>query len=344
MRVWSAQSTERVHALESGFVAHFAKPRRPRRARVRDRRACYRGRVRWLARASVVLVVLACRSGPAVQPAPDATAHEAAIAEPIEEVVRVPLPDHPGMTLEATIFRPEGDGRFPLLVMNHGAIGKRDPAPRWRPVEQARWFVARGFVVAVPMRRGNAGSDGEWAEGYGPCEAADYTRANLESASDVRAAVTFMAARPYVDGHRVVLHGMSAGGDAVLALASATPSWPGVSIVGVMSFAGGRGSLSSDGGATRHNCAPDALVSAVAGFGRTMRVPSLWLYAENDHFFPPPLARRMFDAFASPSATFVALPAFGDEGHAIGWLASAIPLWDAPVTEFLRRLGLGEPR
>jgi dienelactone hydrolase len=289
----------------------------------------------------------ACRDAPR-PPAPavsvsEAAAHDAPIAEPIEEVVRIPLPDHAGMTLEGTVFRPSGRGPFPLVVMNHGAIGKRDPAPRWRPVEQARWFVSRGFVVAIPMRRGNAGSDGDWAEGYGPCAAADYTNADIESASDVRAAVTFMAARPYVDGHHVVLHGMSAGGYAVLALASTSPRWAGVDIVGVMSFAGGRGSLSDDGGMTRHNCAPDALVAAAEGFGRTMSVPSLWLYAANDHFFPPTLARRMFDAFsahAPDDKTFVALPPFGVEGHAIGWQAAAIPLWESPVARFLERLGL----
>jgi dienelactone hydrolase len=259
-----------------------------------------------------------------------------------EEVVRIPLAEHPGMTLEGTVFRPAGAGPFPLVVMNHGAIGKRDPAPRWRPVEIARWFVSRGFVVAVPMRRGNAGSDGDWAEGYGPCESADYANANRESASDIRAAVTFMARRPYVDARRVVLHGMSAGGFAVLALASATPTWDGVHIVAVIDFAGGRGSLTDDGGRTRHNCAPDALIASAARFGETMSVPALWLYSENDHFFPPPLAHRMFDAYAGHArdASFVALPPFAHEGHTIGGQGAAIPLWENDVARFLARLGL----
>jgi dienelactone hydrolase len=257
-----------------------------------------------------------------------------------EEVVRVPLGEHPGMTLETTIFRPLGPGPFPLVVMNHGAIGRRDPAPRWRPVDHARWFVSRGFVVAVPMRRGNAGSDGNWAEGYGPCETADFTNANLESASDIRAAVKFMARRPYVDAHRVVLHGMSAGGLAVLALASTTPEWDGVSIVGVLNFAGGRGSLSSDGGETRHNCAPETLVATVGRFGETISIPTLWLYAENDKFFPPSLAHRMFDAFSAHGArgAFVELPAFAREGHSIAWESAAIPLWQGQVARFLETI------
>ncbi len=272
---------------------------------------------------------------------------------PSEEVLRIPLEEHPDITLETTVFRPAGAGPFPLVVMNHGAIGKRDPAPRWRPVEIAQWFESRGFIVAVPMRRGNAGSGGDWAEGYGPCESADYTNANRESASDVRAAVDFMAKRSDVDAHHVVLHGMSAGGFAALALASmAHDEKEKARIVGVLNFAGGRGSLSNerprghdenDGGVTRHNCSPDALVASAARFGDTITVPTLWLYAENDHFFPPPLAHRMFDAFSAHGrdASFVALPAFAREGHSIGWEAGAIPLWEHDVAQFLARVSDG---
>jgi dienelactone hydrolase len=242
------------------------------------------------------------------------------------------------MTLEATMFRPDGAGPFPLVVLDHGAIGKRDPAPRWRPLAHARWFVSRGFVVLVPMRRGNAASDGDWAEGYGACDQADYTNADTESASDIRAAVELAATKPWVDRDRILLHGYSAGGMAALALASTSPR----GVVGVLNFAGGRGSLSSDGGATRHNCSPDALVAAFSAIGHTTHVPALFLYADNDKFFPPPLAAQLFDAFhaGDPTSSFVKLPAFADEGHSIGWSENAIPSWSAIVDAFLHDLRL----
>jgi dienelactone hydrolase len=291
----------------------------------------------------VVAVAAGCRREVALDSAPVSASASVVAPAPAapalhEEVVRIPLPLHPPMTLEATIFRPDGAGPFPLVILDHGAIGKRDPAPRWRPLAHARWFVSRGFVVLVPMRRGNAASDGDWAEGYGPCESADYTRANSESASDIRAALEFATAKPYVDRDRVLLHGYSAGGLAALALAGTSP--PGV--VGVLNFAGGRGSLTDDGGATRHNCSPSALVAAFSTIGHATHVPVLFLYGENDRFFPPPLAARLFDAFhaGDPASSFVKLPAFAHEGHLIGRRDDAIPLWSDAVDAFLHQLKL----
>ncbi|HMB75630.1 MAG TPA: hypothetical protein VKN76_04485, partial [Kiloniellaceae bacterium] len=48
-----------------------------------------------------------------------------------------------------------------------------------------------------------------------------------------------------------------------------------------------------------NNCSPERLVAAAAGFGRTARVPTLWLYAENDSYFPPDLSRRMATAYTA---------------------------------------------
>lgn len=45
--------------------------------------------------------------------------------------------------------------------------------------------------------------------------------------------------------------------------------------------------------------APDRLVEATADFGRTSRVPMLWIYIENDTFFGPDLSKRMHQAFTA---------------------------------------------
>ena len=198
-----------------------------------------------------------------------------------EQVVRIPL-RLPGMLgetqllLEATLYRPEGPGPFPLVVISHGS--PRDPArrqrvERFRFEAQSRAFLTRGFAVVIPMRRGYGGSEGAFAEDIGRCKDADFLTAGLESAKDVLAAVRFMQAQPFVDAQRVLLVGVSAGGFASLALAS-----QGVEgLVGVINFAGGRGSR-----AARQNCWPERLVQERGRFGRTTRVPTLWIYAEND--------------------------------------------------------------
>jgi dienelactone hydrolase len=310
-----------------------------------------RRRAALLATAVVLVAVAAagCKEPPR-PPAPGpaggtSASASAGGAEPLsEQVVRIPLEGrNAGLTLESTLFRPSGPGPFPLVVLNHGAIGKANPSPRWRPVEHARWFTARGLAVLVPMRRGNAGSDGAWAEGFGSCESPDYRAASLEAASDIRAAIAFITRRPWVEAGRVLLHGMSAGAFAALTLASTSPS----GVVGVLNFAGGRGSLTDDHGATRYNCGPEKLVELTRELGGTVRVPTLWLYALNDRYFPPSLARRMFDAFrgaggSSPAAasTFVALPAFGRDGHNFTWRPEGLPLWTPHVERFLIALGL----
>ena len=82
--------------------------------------------------------------------------------------------------------------------------------------------------------------------------------------------------------------GVSAGGFATVALTADPP--PG--LVAGINFAGGRGSRDAD-----DVCEEDELVSAFRTFGQTSRVPTLWVYTQNDKYFGPALARRMRDAF-----------------------------------------------
>ena len=55
-----------------------------------------------------------------------------------------------------TVYRPPGDGPFPLFVFNHGRAveAKRAQQGRYRPESLARYLVAKGFVVMVPNRIG----------------------------------------------------------------------------------------------------------------------------------------------------------------------------------------------
>ena len=57
-------------------------------------------------------------------------------------------------TIPLTVFRPAGDGPFPLVVFNHGraTVDRRAAQGRYRPEQAARYLVAKGFVVLVPTR------------------------------------------------------------------------------------------------------------------------------------------------------------------------------------------------
>jgi len=86
-----------------------------------------------------------------------------------------------------------------------------------------------------------------------------------------------------------------------------------------------------------NNCAPDKLVEATSEFGRTSRVPMLWIYVENDTFFGPDLSRRMHEAFtaAGGNAEYHMLPPFGNEGHFLIGSPDSISIWSPLVTRFL---------
>ncbi|MGH8808290.1 MAG: alpha/beta hydrolase family protein, partial [Noviherbaspirillum sp.] len=97
-------------------------------------------------------------SAPAVAVALDATLNEQVVMMPAGAGGR-------GVELETTIFKPPGDGPFPLLIMNHGkALGDPRLQGRDRFVVVSREFVKRGYAVVIPMRKGFSRSTGDYAD------------------------------------------------------------------------------------------------------------------------------------------------------------------------------------
>jgi dienelactone hydrolase len=238
--------------------------------------------------------------------------------------------------LPVRIFRPPGPGPFPLAIVNHGSPGggKRGEVrlPVFRTLSD--WLLARGYVVALPLRRGYGSVGGGWDEGFGRCNSPDYDKAGLETARDIEAVLAILSEQAYVQKGSAIIIGQSAGGWGTLALASRNP--PGV--LGHVNFAGGRGGR--QGNQPNRNCTPAELVRAAARFGATARQPTLWLYAENDSFFAPALAQQMHHAFvrAGGRAAFHLFPAVGDDGHGLVSLREGVEHWAPVLEKFLRDL------
>jgi dienelactone hydrolase len=249
-----------------------------------------------------------------------------------EESLRIPVtyatPEGGTQTwhLEATLYRPQPTGRFPVVVFNHGATGMG-----LIPVTQtsefpivARYFVAQGWAVLIPMWRGRGQSEGAYQEGY-QCgsEAHGIDRA----VEDLDGVFRSLREQPWANINQVLVGGQSRGG--LLAVVYAG-RWP-EAVKGVVNFVGG---WMSEG------CVPDANGHFFREAAKTAAVPMLWLYAERDSYYSVPAIRRYRAAFeqAGGRGPFALFPEIGGNGHA---LAQKPLFWRPALDAYLQALGFG---
>ncbi len=256
-----------------------------------------------------------------------------------EQLWILPSADH-GFPLRATVFRPadaagreSAEDRHPLVVINHGTsdatrLAVAMPVYYWL----SRWFVERGYVVVLPQRRGHGATGGPMAESIGTCSDPDHLHSGLAAADDIQGAVDFMSAQPFVRPGEAIVVGISSGGWASLALASRNSA----NVQAVINIAGGRGARPF-GERADSVCGETRLIEAASAFGRTARVPTLWLYAANDSYFRPDLARALASAWQAGGgeAELHLFPAYGSEGHSLADDRAGWDVWGAAVEAFL---------
>ena len=277
-----------------------------------------RGAAKALLAACALMIAHACLAEPKL------------ISAPLEEkVVMLPVVAGPeSVQLETTIYKPPGDGPFPLVIMNHGkALGNPNAQPRDRFLALSREFVKRGYAVVIPMRKGFARSSGNYVE-YG-CNM--FVNGEVQ-ASDVQAALNYLVGQRWVDSRRILVAGQSYGGLATLAFGMR--GYPGVK--GLINFAGG---LRIHGG----DCPWQAsLVDAFARFGKYATVPSLWFYGANDKHFNPELATRLHEAYVGSggNAELVAFGNFKNDAHGMSGSWEGVNVWWPETEKFLKRIGM----
>ena len=286
-----------------------------------------------------LLIALILLAGLATLYSP-ATAEEAAASPKVqEEIWGLPFP----LPVLAFVVRPVGDGPFPLVIMNHGiALGlqERTMFPTIEYLAAARWFADRGYFVISPVRYGASSLDdkdrglyGSVFAHIGSCDNPNFRGPGLAIATLNEWVIDYMSKKKFIQPGKVVVVGQSGGGWGSIALASLNPS----SVQAVVTFEAGRGGRVD--GKPNNNCAPDKLVAATGEFGRTARVPMLWIYEENDTYFGPELTKRMHDAFmaAGGNAEYRLLPPFGSDGHFMIDSPDAVPIWSPLVSQFLEK-------
>jgi len=235
---------------------------------------------------------------------------------------------------DARIVKPEGDGPFPLVVLTHGTPRNAEERAKTNVAtyykNHSEYLANKGYAVVFVVRRGFGVSTAPYEENQQFANGTrNYTKSGLEAAKDLKAAIDYMKNKSYVDATRIILLGQSTGGHSV----TATGSLGIHGVIGVINFAGGRGSYAPDLVRDENN-----LIASMAHYGKTSRIPTLWLYSTNDHYFRPDLAQAMYKAYTDNGgqAQFVTLPAFKEDGH-LSFTGNR-STWAPYVDQFLEEL------
>ncbi len=306
--------------------------------------------------------LLALASGPsaaqeddaASAPTPAAAAASAARAPlPAGDPISIPLHGAGffGRDLDMTglLFRPPGPGPFPVVVFSHGRAPDAVDRARLKvgiSNAQLRYWLARGDAVVAPIRPGygatgggDAETNGAHFDAFGNCTSVpNYRSAATAARRTVDATLEWLRAQPWADARHVLLAGQSAGG--LTSVAAGAQAADGV--VGYVNFAGGNGgnpSLSPG-----RSCDPAQLGRLYGEYGAATRVPSLWVYAENDQYFgrDAPVAWHAAFAQGGSRSTFVHAPPVADgDGHGLSRHAPA--LWAPYVDAFLATIEFDRP-
>lgn len=250
--------------------------------------------------------------------------------------LRIPMKAAGPEGLEALLVAPDEPGRHPLAVMTHGSPATAPERQTMKPqrlLPQAKEFARRGWATVIVMRRAYGTSGGQYAESIASCSSPDYMTPAKQSALDLRVSIAYLATLPEIDSSRIIAIGESTGGLAAIALTVDPP----MGLVAAINFAGGRGHIN----ATTF-CEPGNLLSTFWILGKKSRVPMLWVYATNDHYFRAELAENLYKEFteAGGRVQFILAPPFSDEGHYL-FSESGIPTWTKYVDDFFKIQGLG---
>ncbi|MBH1963047.1 MAG: dipeptidyl aminopeptidase [Comamonadaceae bacterium] len=262
------------------------------------------------------------------------------------EVVKLALQINGGpVEVTAHLYKPQGDGPFPLVIFSHGrAVNQADRARLSQPilVGHANYWLKQGVAVVAPVRPGygeTGGIDREnsFARWNGTtCNSnPDYTDISGQSRETIRATHEWAQQQPWVRKDRILLEGQSAGGLATMAAGALNLS----GVVGLVNFAGGSGGNPER--SPGRSCRPENLTKTYGALGAQVKVPSLWLYAENDLYWgaeAPRLWHAAFQAGGSDSLLVLTPPLAAEDGHRL--LARGARMWSGPLNTFVQKIGL----
>lgn len=240
--------------------------------------------------------------------------------------------DGKSYNLESLLYSPiDGKRIHPLIIMTHGRNG---PHPNINHNEVYDYeelntvLASKGFLVLMVVRRGYGNSDGPDSEYFETAEAS-----GLAGAKDIQAVISVMVEKPGVDKSKIVIIGQSQGG--WVSFACSTLSVPG--LLGTINISGATNFQKADGRSIRSSEVEDQLCAAAGIYGKSAKVPTLWIYAENDNHLPASV-HKWFDTFikAGGKGTLVVKPPYKNNGHSF---VKAPALFIEDIMNFFKGIG-----
>ncbi len=234
-----------------------------------------------------------------------------------------------GYRLYGCIMRPQGPGRFPAVIYNHGS--ERFPGPCGPPA-LASTFVKHGFIYFMFHRHGHGRSPGDYimdlqkelfTSNRNPAAAWQGVVALQEDYNrDVEGAVRWFLSRPEVDRKRVIMTGISFGGIQTLLTAE-----KGLGLRGFVAFAPAAQSWQNV-----------ALQERLAAAVRRAKAPIFLVQAQNDYSLgPSEVLGPIIRAKGAPNEAKVYPPygATSQDGHGkFATQPEGIAIWEAEVFRF----------
>ena len=242
------------------------------------------------------------------------------------------------VTLHAVVWRPQGRGPFPAILLNHGSGRSREQLERLGPYERnaeilGPVFARHGYVFLYLFRHGVGPSSEQGANAFDLMntesdahgqEARNALQLQLlenREMDDALSGLKFLRALRYVDSRNIALVGHSFGGSLTVLLAEREPN-----LRAVVVFSGAGYSFDRS---------PELRVRLLAAIDR-ITAPVFFIHAENDYSLSSGkvLAARR-ERIGKPHRLKI-YPPIGptvDDGH--DFLHLGVNIWERDVFAFL---------
>jgi dipeptidyl aminopeptidase/acylaminoacyl peptidase len=238
-----------------------------------------------------------------------------------------------GLTVSGLLFRPEGEGPWPLIVVNHAGFGTGGDFS-----DVALGIRDKGYLVFNPDYRGSGGSQGTHEGAKGEVD-------------DVIYGIEYIRSLGLVEGDRIGEYGQSHGGAVSMLAAERYPD-----IKAVVSESGFYDAVglyenalaSSDpnvtwlkdqflpmAGGTPEQVPDEYYVRSAINNVDSIQAASLIIHGEKDPLIPVSQAYDMYDALIAAGKT-AELKIYPDEAHCVASTAGRLEVWDMMFAWFER--------